>query len=322
MILAQSIFDQYKDYMNPLRKLGAVTIPNVSQVVCDNEYKRLIKSGFSEIQAQNMVNAGIQRCDAELYHKCWMVYGLAKWNQCGKQVYRFNEELTRVLLGNRSLEIPLQCLDMLPTKAFFVETTKDSEGFYFCKEYDKEIGDYFILLAVSHGEITHFFSIPCKDKQKISDALRATLQSEGEDIPQERFDTTTTYLSGVMQLVLYLAAVNAEVTTTRNKPVSPERIAKAARKSSKEIRKGNQVQPTLYHVGTDFGKRYQQYREKTQTESTNKGTKKRPHIRRSHFHHYWTGSADEKKLTLKWIDTIFVNNNNDEDVLPTIRNVK
>ena len=36
------------------------------------------------------------------------------------------------------------------------------------------------------------------------------------------------------------------------------------------------------------------------------GTPKSPHVRRSHFHSYWTGSGDDKQLIVKWVNTIFV----------------
>ena len=51
-----------------------------------------------------------------------------------------------------------------------------------------------------------------------------------------------------------------------------------------------------------------------------KGSPKSPHIRRSHFHSYWTGSGDSKELIVKWVNTIFVHGGDGNN--STVHNVK
>ncbi|EMO24671.1 hypothetical protein LEP1GSC170_1243 [Leptospira interrogans serovar Bataviae str. HAI135] len=34
---------------------------------------------------------------------------------------------------------------------------------------------------------------------------------------------------------------------------------------------------------------------------------KSPHIRRAHWHHFWAGSNEERKLILRWLPPIPVN---------------
>lgn len=44
------------------------------------------------------------------------------------------------------------------------------------------------------------------------------------------------------------------------------------------------------------------------TEEPGHGSKKSPHSRRGHWHHYWTGPRDgERKLVLKWVAPTFIN---------------
>ena len=50
------------------------------------------------------------------------------------------------------------------------------------------------------------------------------------------------------------------------------------------------------------------------------GTPKSPHIRRSHFHSYWTGNGENKQLVVKWVNTIFVKGSSEN--LSTIHDVK
>ena len=45
-----------------------------------------------------------------------------------------------------------------------------------------------------------------------------------------------------------------------------------------------------------------------------------PHIRKAHWHHFWTGPVTDKKLVLKWLPPIPVNI--DDELTTVIRDVK
>ena len=46
----------------------------------------------------------------------------------------------------------------------------------------------------------------------------------------------------------------------------------------------------------------------------------RPHTRRGHWHHYWTGTKDNRKLILKWTAPIFVGGSSD-NIITTINKI-
>ena len=48
--------------------------------------------------------------------------------------------------------------------------------------------------------------------------------------------------------------------------------------------------------------------EKKERETLGSHASKAPHVRRAHWHHYWTGARDsaERALVLKWIPPVFV----------------
>jgi hypothetical protein len=56
----------------------------------------------------------------------------------------------------------------------------------------------------------------------------------------------------------------------------------------------------------------------------------RPHTRRAHWHHYWTGpkakpgnaQPTERKLILKWIPQLSINVDDEHAIIPTIHEVK
>ena len=39
---------------------------------------------------------------------------------------------------------------------------------------------------------------------------------------------------------------------------------------------------------------------------------KASHYRSAHWHHYWVGSGDDKRLIIKWVEGVFVKGNGDE----------
>ena len=43
------------------------------------------------------------------------------------------------------------------------------------------------------------------------------------------------------------------------------------------------------------------------------GSPKSAHYRSAHWHHFWTGSGDDKKLIIKWVDGVFVNGKAEQD---------
>lgn len=55
--------------------------------------------------------------------------------------------------------------------------------------------------------------------------------------------------------------------------------------------------------------------------SEHHGTSKAPHIRRSHFHSFWTGSGENKTLIVKWVGAVFVNGDKEIDTT-TLHTIK
>ena len=53
------------------------------------------------------------------------------------------------------------------------------------------------------------------------------------------------------------------------------------------------------------------------------GSAKRPHSRRGHWHHYWTGPKDgDRKLVLKWTAPTFIHADDIDDNIITFHPVK
>lgn len=123
-------------------------------------------------------------------------------------------------------------------------------------------------------------------------------------------------------LLLYLCAKNAEVSE------NPEqaKIYKPSTPGSKEkfnnLRKwdvGEKTGQAIKHMEINFMKK-----DENEVDvdchidmESKQGTSMRPHTRRAHFHHYWTGSRsepDKRKLELKWLAPMNVNMQGIDDI--------
>ena len=136
----------------------------------------------------------------------------------------------------------------------------------------------------------------------VLDTIHTTQENLGDDIKLKdvSVDVARVILSAV-QLLLYLVSQNADIEEA---PAS----VKVVRASSKTVQikpvpqeKASQVR--AYDVGALVGAALSKaarggtYR----SDGAGTGTTKRPHSRRGHWHHYWTGPMDgERKLVLKW----------------------
>lgn len=118
----------------------------------------------------------------------------------------------------------------------------------------------------------------------------------------------------------YLASRNAEIREVRipksERPLIP----------SSHGGKPKRVAVKAYRVGYALGKSFeQQLKEQSsascQTTGPTGGHTVRPHVRRAHWHHYWTG-AGRTTLEVRWIEpTLVLPGRNGETELPTIRKV-
>lgn len=106
-------------------------------------------------------------------------------------------------------------------------------------------------------------------------------------------------LRRALNLYLYLCSEKPDTA----KPVSSVKAFKNGKNWKKDI-------CSIIKVGERLGTFLKGNRSESSrgnTSSTQPGSSKTGHIRRAHWHHFWTGSKDNKKLILKWLHPIIVN---------------
>ena len=121
---------------------------------------------------------------------------------------------------------------------------------------------------------------------------------------------TKIFLKQILQVILYILAQNAEIAPNSEQSFITKR-GKTVKDKYSEIRK--------WDVGVRIGTSIRQQKIREQSGSTehkqNGHNPPRPHMRRGHWHHFWTGpktKPEERKLILKWLSPMSVAANPDD----------
>ena len=126
-----------------------------------------------------------------------------------------------------------------------------------------------------------------------------------------------TSVDPIVSLTLYLCSQNAEYA--RDKPQHPK-----PKKTKKGWRMFPPDKPKTWEVAVRLGFAIRRYYQAEQTTTAGTRAGPRPHIRRAHWHSYWTGPRDDtrsRKLIVKWMPPIPVNVD-DNDLPSTIKPVE
>lgn len=279
--------------------------------------------------AGGMAVAGEIGLDQALYgYKISAVYAWRKY----KEIYSFDSDLVDMLFeqADDELDIPIDILKQMPYPCIYVQY--HDRGFFAYFEHDVNNNQFeFRFWDVADGDSGFPIIIHIEEECTIKDALDKTFAEAKRNIAERGLSTNYDFVleSGqslivkhaakLLQLVLYICADNSEKeenpeqkSVTRRSPDSE----KKPKDTFREIRK--------WDVGYRIGSKIRRMKPKDSdinTESSepsthSKSSKKSPHARRGHWHHYWTGARDSdgRKLILKWTAPMFINGNDDDNI--------
>lgn len=279
------------------------------------------------------------------------VSALAGWRQY-KQIYRFDrtlyEELTKAEVDTI---LPVELLNNLPYNCFYIEIEQDGIDGYFvfydddCRNSESSIElritivfdnlptfGLYVPLIKGKSIFESLTSIKEKDKFYIISALSQMRSdsplAEEERIAIEKPDYIlreyASLMSKFMQPIYYICSINADI---KENPVFKETHRPINENNIKD--KFSEIQK--WDVGFKISKMLSNVRNNSEsisdknTDSGKSGTgsRKRPHTRKAHFHHYWVGGKDSRKLVLKWVSAMFINADDDNDnIIATINQIE
>jgi len=140
-------------------------------------------------------------------------------------------------------------------------------------------------------------------------SLNLPLTVEDQDYFRE---TRLTFSGPVVALLLYLCSQGAEIGDGTHAPRNPK--PKTVRGLARQFPADK---PTTWDVGVRLGAALRQARRSEETGNAEKGSSSagpRPHIRRAHWHGFWTGSREggprsgkeKRRFDLRWLPPIAV----------------
>lgn len=117
-------------------------------------------------------------------------------------------------------------------------------------------------------------------------------------------DLITTFLSQL----LWLCAEEPDISNIKGEPVSAEQMRSPKYRRHKKT--GAFVppsQPFIYNIGKRLGGEIRDFNKKYNSSDSRTSSRKRPHIRRGHWHGVWKGTGQDKQFSVYWQPAIFVN---------------
>ncbi len=277
------------------------------------------------------------------------LHALSAWRR-NKKIYTFHQALASELLAayDSAAVLPVDVFLNLPFDGIFVECVQKNIYFFVTKDYDvinsaSSLSFYFPTLS---GFSASLPLLPGLSLEKIIDRSIKKLVEQVYNMNehlQQHYDfnaasmQTTQFaynlhrhktqfinnLKIALPLLLYLCAQNCE-----NEENAEQKKIYRPRSSGASSIKDAQREIKKFDVGYRIGAAIVAHQTKKTTDSEEvrerSGTSapKSAHVRRGHYHHFWTGPRSDRKLILKWVNPSFINFSDYDDMPATIHAVK
>lgn len=263
-----------------------------------------------------------------------MIGALSAWRQT-KGIYRFDETILDALWETPITgDIPVEILQHLPEWCVYIETPGktafESKLYGFYAHLDFNMNDFktelCLLLDTSVGLSP--VSLPLIGSLKDSIEHVANLTTKRIPAIKEKLDELDVknpkYYEPWVSTLLYLCSQAAEIrdaTGTSRQPKNPK-----SQHTKSGIKTFAATTPTTWEVAFRLGAALRTAQDKEVEKTVNEGenhARPRPHIRRAHWHTFWTGPRDgERKARVKWLPPIPVNVTEETPTIPVIRFVE
>lgn len=248
------------------------------------------------------------------------------WLKDAKAIYDFDKTLFETLSDQTDLSVASETLKRLPFKCAYIcmpvklEGPQDTpmDGFFALKEKDVIKCLFVSTDTMAFGQLDIHLSARTFEESEELSVKEA--EGYGAEFARSPNSNTTRASKLIVQLLLYLCAANADIKERRSSTTA------AAKKTNK---KADKRPVRHWDVGIRVGatiKRNRSYAAKTQHKGGEhkQHARPRPHLRRGHWSHFWTGKRDsaDRERILKWIEPVYINADSPDDLPTTIHRVK
>lgn len=229
-----------------------------------------------------------------------------------KSIYKFESNVGNLLLESQfDKTIPAELLTKLPEWVIYIDTENLDLDLIKQKVYGiwfnvTRISGKLALIATALLEsgITKT-SVMLLDQKTIDENITDfinTFHDKNVDLDMEFIQPYTDFLKKSIQLILFICQPEPDVLSTE--PGTTIAISHF-KKIKGKVRLFEAQKTRKFDIGTVTARLLD--RKLISDEYKPSGMTVAPHIRRGHWHGYWSGSKDNKKLGYKWILPIIVN---------------
>lgn len=270
----------------------------------------------------------VQGFDQLSYNHIAAVGALAPW-RITQGIYVFDNDLFASVADTPIETLPSEVFYRLPEWCLYVvipeafRQTFSAYGFFVHLEYDVNTRktELRFLLDSLDGDLTAL--ILDLSQPTITEALVALAEIQKYiSISREDAETIAATHRPYVSLAAYICSENADIRgeTPQSSPSRPKPV-----KTKTGERMFPARRPTEWRIGFAIGAALR--RAKANAEETESGRfSPAPHIRRAHWHSFWTGKrrqdAPGERLIVKWLPPIPVGLSEEEQITATIHQVK
>lgn len=238
-----------------------------------------------------------------------IVAAVAAWRPT-QSVYRFDPDVEKALVSTDIRGVlPVDHLMRLPEWCVFCDALG---GFFAHLEPSKTFGAELRVLVPGPDGILTTLCLPLTPGATLADAMLSWQHNpRGGDVSTPSLMSVAAALAPIVSLLLYLCADDPDMVATRcrGKITPKERVGRDGKPYMPAANK-----PEVWEVGFRLGATL-----RSDAGPSGAGGHVRPHVRRAHWHSFWTGQKPDQKLRLRWVAPVLVKGGPDR---PTIRHVE
>lgn len=250
---------------------------------------------------------------ATLKMACWL------WRK-HRVIYQFDPDLARQLFedaGDLCLadRLPVEDLLSAPYPAVYIKVSDiicRTDGFFYYVDFDLKQKHPVLRIVWLDNKMLPLdvISVPLFREGRFQDCAEEYIEAY-----QDYYDTVdelvndamlTSYKAAVaLQYILYINASNADIIEDPDAGYSRHHRKRTFIKTPAD-------KVRVKEVGTRVGSVIRKKGALCTTVSTGTGSRKCPHTRKGHWHHYWIGSGQGKRRILKWLSPMYINMSADD----------
>ena len=242
----------------------------------------------------------------------WMAiyYTYERWSAY-KTIYKIDPRFLSMLTGTDDTPIHTELFARLPFPAFYVSSQTESGadlGFIATFERQPDTSYDLILTCIDDKMDTELvircFNLNIRNGQTVSEAILSTH-------PDESGAPLTGHVMTAILTAYYLVSLNPDI-----------RQIKTPKSKRPTKQNGTRLNFRKWEVGFREGASIERMMKQDESEPTGKTIhrthRNRPHVRRAHWHHYWTGKG-RTELTVRWLAPMVINENVESGtIIPTV----